>query len=107
VWLRRIHRHLRPDDFWAMFMESGFVRLYISSPDLITAESLGIGSSRAEVEAAMGAPDDEQAGHYVATNTELRYRSDYFGMLFVLDGDLVVEMSVSLWDAIFLVEGCL
>jgi hypothetical protein len=43
----------------------------------------------------------------VATNTELRYRSDYFGMLFVLDGDLVVEMSVSLWDAIFLVEGCL
>ena len=55
----------------------------------------------------MGAPDDEQVGHYVATNTELRYRSGGLGMLFVLDGGAVIEMSVGLWDEIFLVEGCL
>jgi hypothetical protein len=64
-------------------------------------------SSRADIEAAMGAPDDEQVGHYVATNTELRYRSGELGMLLVLDGGAVVEMSVGLWDEIFLVEGCL
>jgi hypothetical protein len=96
-----------PDDFGAMFMQAGLVRLYIWTPDLITAEGLGLGSPRADIEAVMGAPDDEQAGHYVATQTELRYKIGDKGILFVLDGDAVVEMSVGFWDMLFLVEGCL
>jgi len=95
------------DDFGAMFMEPGLVRLYIWSPDLITEEGLGLGSPRAHIEEVMGVPDAEQPGHYVPTQTELRYRLDEYGMLFVLEDDAVIEMSVGFWDQLFLVEGCL
>jgi len=96
-----------PDAFQAMFMEPGIVRIYIWTPDLRTEEGLGVGSTRAEVEGVMGVPDEETPGHYVPTETELYYQFGDVGFLFVVDGDVVIHMSVGLWEALHFVEGCL
>lgn len=73
-----------------------------------TPEGLGVGSTAAEVIAALGTPTEDLAGAYVETERNLYYESGAHGYRFEFADSTgpVTRVYAGFWDMIHLSEGC-
>jgi hypothetical protein len=95
-------------DFYFIATEDGVDLISVRSTAYRTSDDLGVGSTRAEVEAALGAPTQREPNAYTPGETSY-YRFGDNGLAFQFDPTGVAERAASgAWSGgLFRVEGCL
>jgi hypothetical protein len=81
----------------------------VLDPTITTSDGLGIGSSEADIIAALGPPTWAGPGHYVPTEWEMYYEFGAYGYHFHFEtrGTPAQVVKAGFYDNIQLVEGCL
>jgi hypothetical protein len=96
-----------PDAFAGQMMDRGLVRLYIIDDRIRTPEGIGVGSSEADMLAALGPPFDSYPDVYVETQTNHLYASGDYGLMFKVEGGEIIQANAGFYDALGFAEGCL